>query len=63
MAKTNLTQHEQHLKLLEASIKEICDHYKQMYDRLHEASNLTFKLFLIASDLRETRLEFEKKEN
>jgi hypothetical protein len=60
MVKTNLAQHEQHLKLLESSIREICDYLKQAYDRLHEASNLSFKLFLIASDLRETRLEFEK---
>lgn len=60
MSKPNLVQHEQPLKLLEISIREICDHHKQIYDRLHEASNLSFKLFLIASDLRETRLEFEK---
>ena len=64
MAKTNFVQHEQHLKLLEASIKEIDDSYQQIIDShkqmdngLHEVSNLIFKLFLIASDLRKTRLE------
>ncbi len=69
MAVKNLAQHEQHLKLLEANIKEIDDSYqqvvdshKQMDNRLHEISNLIFNLFLIASDLRTTRLEFEKAE-
>jgi flagellar biosynthesis chaperone FliJ len=67
MAKTNLSQHEQHLKSLEANLKEIegsyqqiVDSHQQMNNGLHAISNLIFKLFLIASDLRETRLEFEK---
>ena len=69
MAKTNLGQHEQHLKLLEASIKEIDDSYQhiidshqQMYNGLSDVSNLIFKLYLIANDLRETRLLFEKEQ-
>ena len=69
MSKSNLAQHEQHLKLLEANIKEIDDSYQQVIDShkqmdkgLHEISNLIFNLFLIASDLRENRLEFEKEE-
>lgn len=69
MAVKNLSQHEQYLKLLEANIKEIDDSYqkiidshKQMDKGLHEISNLIFNLFLIASDLRESRLEFEKEE-
>jgi len=67
MAKTNLAQHEQHLKSLEANLKEIdgsyqqiVDSHQQMNNGLHAISNLIFKLFLIASDLRETRLGFEK---
>jgi hypothetical protein len=67
MARTNLAQHEQHLKSLEANLKEIdgsyqqiVDSHQQMNNGLHAISNLIFKLFLIASDLRETRLEFEK---
>ena len=67
MAVKNLSQHEQHLKLLESNIKEIdnsyqqvVDSHKQMNNALHGISNLIFKLFLIASDLRETRLDFEK---
>ncbi len=69
MAVKNLSQHEQHLKLLEANIKEIDDSYQQVIDShkqmdkgLHEISNLIFNLFLIASDLRTTHLEFEKAE-
>jgi hypothetical protein len=67
MAKTNLSQHEQHLKSLETNLKEIdgsyqqiVDSHQQMNNGLHAISNLIFKLFLIASDLRETHLEFEK---
>ena len=69
MSKTSLAQHEQHLKLLESNIKEIDDSYqqvvdshKQMDNALHAISNLIFKLYLIVSDLRETRLAFEKAE-
>ena len=69
MAKINLAQHEQHLKLLESNIKEIDDSYqqvvdshKQMDNALHAISNLIFKLYLSVSDLRETCLEFEKAE-
>ena len=69
MSTTTVAQHEQHLKLLEANIKEIDDSYQQIVDShkqmdngLHEISNLIFKLFLITSDLRETRLEFDKAE-
>lgn len=69
MAIKNLSQHEQHLKLLESNIKEIDDSYQQVVDShkqidtaLHAISNLIFKLYLIVSDLRETRLDFEKAE-
>jgi hypothetical protein len=62
MAKTNLAQHEQHLKLLEKSIREICDHHKQLYDFVHESWTKTMQLFLVTDDLRATRLEFEKEE-
>ena len=62
MAKTNLAQHEQHLKLLETSIREICGHHKQLYDLVHESWTKAMQLFLVTDDLRETRLEFEKEE-
>ena len=67
MAKTNLAQHEQHLKSLETNLKEIdgsyqkiVDSHQKMNNGLHAISNLIFKLFLIVNDLRETRLGFEK---
>lgn len=67
MAKTTLSQHEQHLKLLEKSIREICDKHKEINDtinqswnRVNESWNMTMKLFMIADDLRATRLDFEK---
>jgi hypothetical protein len=37
MAKTNLAQHEQHLKNLEKSIREICDDHKQMSELVHQS--------------------------
>ena len=60
MASKNLSQHEQQLKLLEKSIREICDHHKQMYDLVHESWTKSMQLFVVADDLRATRLEFEK---
>lgn len=63
MAKTNLAQHEQHLKHLETSIREICDDHKQMYELVHQSWTKSMQLFVITDDLRSTRLEFEKKEN
>ena len=60
MATTNLSQHEQHLKSLEKSIREICDYHKQMYDLVHESWTKAMQLFLVTDDLRETRLELEK---
>jgi len=67
MAKSNVAQHEQHLKLLEKSIKEICDKHKEVNDTINqswnminESWNMTMKLFVIADDLRATRLDFEK---
>jgi hypothetical protein len=62
MAKSNVAQHKQHLKLLEKSIKEICDKHKEINDTISESWNMTMKLFVIADDLRTTRLEFEKAE-
>ncbi len=63
MAKTNLAQHEQHLKSLETSIREICDDHKQMYELVHQSWTKSMQLFVITDDLRSTRLEFEKKES
>ena len=70
MAKTNLTQHEQHLKSLEMSIKEICDKHREVNDVLHDSWNMlnkmwsiTLQLFVIIEDLRHVRLEFKKEES
>jgi len=60
MAIQNLSQHEQQLKLLEKSIREICDHHKQMYDLVHESWTKSMQLFVIADNLRATQLAFEK---
>ena len=63
MAKTNLAQHEQHLKSLETSIREICDDHKQMYELVHQSWTKSMQLFVMTDDLRATRLEFEKQES
>jgi hypothetical protein len=60
MAKINLSQHEQHLKSLEKSLREICDKHKQVYDLVHESWTLTMEQFVVTDHLRTTRLEFEK---
>jgi hypothetical protein len=62
MASKNLAQHEQNLKLLESSIREICDHQKQMDHLVRESWTKTMQLFVVADDLRTTRLAFEKVE-
>ena len=69
MAKSNVAQHEQHLKLLEKSIREISEQQNEVEDAqnkawhlLNKARNMTMQLFVIADDLRTTRLEFEKDE-
>jgi hypothetical protein len=54
-------QHERHLKRLEHVLREICDHHKQIQDHLRESWSKTIRLFMIANDLRETRLALEKK--
>jgi len=60
MAIQNVSQHEQQLKLLEKSIRKICDHHKQMYDLVHESWTKSMQLFVVVDNLRTTRLEFEK---
>ena len=62
MAKINLSQHEQYLKSLEKSLKEICDKHKQLYDLIHESWTLTMEQFVVANNLRETRLASEKED-
>jgi len=69
MAKSNLAQHEQHLKLLEKSIREISEKQNEVEDAqnkawhlLNKARNMTMQLFVIADDVRASRLEFEKAE-
>ena len=67
MAVKNLAQHEQLLKLLEKSIREISEKQNEVEDAqnkawhlLNKARNMTMQLFVIADDVRATRLEFEK---
>ena len=85
MAKSNLSQHEQLLKTLEKSIREICEKQNEVFatvnrmmsyesldkgeqqNALYQTSSLmemirnkTMLLFVIADDLRTTRLNFEK---
>lgn len=70
MAKSNLAQHELHLKALEKSIREICQMQNEVYDTFYQTLNtfntsrdMTMKLFVVADDLRSTRLDFEKAES
>ncbi|NBT86498.1 MAG: hypothetical protein EBT45_08430 [Alphaproteobacteria bacterium] len=72
MAKSNVAQHEQHLKSLESSIKEICDKHRDTQEAIHDTWktlndmwSMTMQLFVVIEEVRETRLEFEKeyKEN
>jgi hypothetical protein len=70
MAKSNLSQHEQLIKTLEKSIREISEKQNEVDDTLHQAwvlsntvRNMTMQLFVMADDLRSTRLEFEKQES
>lgn len=60
MAKTNLAQHEQHLKSLEKSLKEICDKHQQLYHLVHQSWTLTMEQFIVTDHLRTTGLAFEK---
>ena len=67
MAVKNLAQHEQLLKLLEKSIREICQMQNEVYDTFYQTLNtfnttrdMTMKLFVVADDLRTTRLDFDK---
>lgn len=69
MVGKNLAQHEQLLKLLEKSIREICQTQNEVYDAFYKTLNafntnrdMTMKLFVVADDLRTTRLDFEKEE-
>lgn len=74
MANSNLAQHEQLLKSLELTLKEIGDQHKLVHDILsviqtnvHEASShvntswsKVVNLFVTCDQLRSTRLELEK---
>lgn len=57
------------LKALEKSIREISEKQNEVEDAqnkawhlLNKARNMTMQLFVIADDVRATRLEFEKEE-
>ena len=60
MAKSNLTHHEQHLKALEKTMKEIGN----IQDQISKLANISWKMvlaqFVTIDSLRTTRLEFEK---
>ena len=60
MVKQNVAQHEQQLKRLETSIREICDDHKKISDLVHESWTKSMQLFVMTDDLRTSRLEFEK---
>ena len=60
MFKANLVQHEQHLKNLEKSIREICETSIQAERFMKETWHLSMELFALAEDLRQTRLALEK---
>ncbi len=60
MAVKNVSQHEQQLKRLESSIREICDDHKKLSDLVHESWTKSMQLFVMTDDLRTSRLEFEK---
>jgi DNA topoisomerase IA len=62
MVKQNVAQHEQYLKHLEASLKEICDKHKQIKDLVNESWTMTMEQFVVADNLRTIRLAFEKAE-
>jgi hypothetical protein len=60
MSTHNLAQHEEHLKSLEASLRKICEHCLQAEQFVKESWHLSMELFVIAEDLRKTRLDIEK---
>ena len=67
MAKSNLSQHEQLLKTLEKSIREISEKQNEVDDTIHQAwalsntvRNMTMQLFVVADNVRATRLDLEK---
>ena len=60
MSAHNLARHEQHLKSLETSLREICQTCIQAEQFVKEAWHLSMELFLVVEDLRKARLELEK---
>ena len=61
MVKTNLSQHEQHLKHLESSLRELCESTLRAEQFSKHAWTLAMETFLIADNLRKNRLELEQK--
>ena len=62
MSGTNLAQHEQYLKSLESSLKQICDYHHQTIEMTKHSWNLTLQLFATTENLRKTRSSLEKEE-
>ena len=61
MVTTNLSQHEQHLKHLESSLRDICEATLRAEQFSKHAWTLAMETFLIADNLRKNRLELEQK--
>ena len=60
MSAHNLARHEQYLKSLETSLREICQTCIQAEQFVKEAWHLSMELFVVVEDLRKTRVELEK---
>jgi hypothetical protein len=61
MVNENLSQNEQHLKHLESSLREICESTLRAEQFSKHVWTLAMETFLIADNLRKTRIELEQK--
>ncbi len=61
MANQNLAQHEQNLKRLETSLREICESTLRAEQFSKHAWTLAMETFGLAEDVRQTRLQLEQK--
>ena len=55
-----IAKHEQQLKHLEKSVRNICETCIQAERFMKETWHLSMELLAVADDLRQTRLAFEK---
>ena len=61
MANRNLAQHEQNLKRLESSLRDICEATLRSEQFSKHAWMLAMETFGLAEDVRQTRLKLEQK--